>query len=93
MPASTLPTSALGEDAAAQAREDRDQRRAEGQAGGAGQHRTDGEADRRAPVQGQPDHNEEHHADRTNGGVLPVEVGPCTLLDRRGDLLHALVAR
>ncbi len=62
-------------------------------AGGAGKDGADGETDRRSPVQRKTDDEEQHDTDAADGGVLAIEIRLCTLLDRRGDLLHALVAR
>ncbi len=56
----------------------------------AGEHGTDEEADRRLPVERQAKHDEQHHADHADGGVLAVEIGLSAFLNRRGDRPHAL---
>src|SRR6185436_5020 len=60
---------------------------------GAGEERTDREADRRIPVEREAEHDEEHDADDRDRRVLPVQVGARALLDRRRDLLHPGTAR
>ena len=71
------------------------------EAGRGRRHGADQEADRGLPaeqrrVDGRAEHadeDEEHHRDAGDDRVLPGEVCLRTLLDRAGDLLHALVAR
>ena len=61
-------------------------------AGQAREDRADREADRGAPVEREADDDEQHDADDRDRRVLAVEIGARAFLDRRGDLLHALVA-
>src|ERR1022692_2499427 len=61
-------------------------------AGQSRQHRTDREPARRDPVQRESEHNEQHHAYSRDRDVLAIQVGLGPGLNRRGNLLHALVA-
>ena len=61
-------------------------------AGEAREDRADRKTDRGAPVQRETDHDEQHDADDRDRRVLAIEIRARAFLDRRGDLLHALVA-
>ena len=58
------------------------------EAGGAGQDRADGEADRDQPAEQQPDHDEDHDPHHADGGVLAFQISLRALTDGGGDLLH-----
>ena len=61
-------------------------------AGGSGEHRADQKTDGRGPAQGKAENDQDDCANYADGGVLTIQVGVCTFLDRPGDLLHACVA-
>ncbi len=52
----------------------------------------DQESDAGRPVQGEPEHDEEHDSDDADRRVLPVQVGAGAFLDRSGDFLHSRIA-
>ena len=62
-------------------------------AGGAGEDGADQEADADGEAEQEGDDQEDDRAGDGDGGVLPAQVGAGAFLDRRGDLLHAGVAR
>jgi hypothetical protein len=62
------------------------------EAGRAGQQRANGKTDGGRPVERKANDQEQRDADKSDGHVLALQIGACTLLDSGRDLAHAVVA-